>query len=208
MIFPVTYFPNILIMGVAVYSGKLSLQTNENYQKRSLRNSCNILTANGVINLSIPLKAGKNNQNPIKSVLISYDTPWKKIHKRTIETAYKQSAYYEHYKGIVDDVLNIQTDFLFDFNHQIILLLHKTLKLPLDISFSEKFDKDYLQMVNNFADKTISSKLCQICPTYPQVFEYKYGFTPGLSIIDLIFCLGPQLGDYLYDLGGRIHKKL
>lgn len=208
MIFPSTYFPNILIMGSAVYSGKLSIQTNENYQKRSLRNSCNILTANGVINLAIPLKAGKNNHSPIKSVLISYDTPWKKLHKRTIETAYKRSAFYEHYKDVIENALSYQTEFLFDFNYQILLLFRKTLKLPFEISYSERFDNDYLKMVNKFADKTISSELCQICTSYPQVFEYKFGFTPCLSIIDLLFCLGPQAGDYLYDLGGKIHKKL
>lgn len=195
-------------MGLAVYSGKLSIQTNENYQKRSLRNSCNILTANGVINLSIPLKAGKNNNKPINSVLISYDTPWKKLHKRTIDTAYKRSAYYEHYKEVIENALNYQTEFLFDFNYQILLLLRRTLKLPLIISYSEKFDDDYLQTVNKFADKTTSLELCQICTPYPQVFEYKFGFIPGLSILDLLFCLGPQTGDYLYDLGGRIHKKL
>ncbi len=34
-------------------------------------------------------------------------------------------------------------------------------------------------------------------PKYPQVFEYKYGFIKNLSILDLIFNIGPESNNYL-----------
>ena len=34
-------------------------------------------------------------------------------------------------------------------------------------------------------------------PHYTQVFEPRHGFIPGLSVIDAIFNLGPETGDYL-----------
>jgi hypothetical protein len=36
-----------------------------------------------------------------------------------------------------------------------------------------------------------------IFPEYPQVFSHLTGFIPDLSILDLIFNLGPGSGDYL-----------
>jgi hypothetical protein len=32
---------------------------------------------------------------------------------------------------------------------------------------------------------------------YPQVFSHKYGFIPDLSILDLLFNLGPEVKKYL-----------
>jgi hypothetical protein len=37
-------------------------------------------------------------------------------------------------------------------------------------------------------------------PRYYQLFEARNGFQPNLSIIDLIFHLGPQAKDYLLQL--------
>ena len=34
-------------------------------------------------------------------------------------------------------------------------------------------------------------------PKYPQVFEYKFGFIENLSVLDLIFNLGPESNNYL-----------
>ena len=33
--------------------------------------------------------------------------------------------------------------------------------------------------------------------TYPQIFSSKYGFIPNLSILDIIFNLGPNSSNYL-----------
>ena len=38
---------------------------------------------------------------------------------------------------------------------------------------------------------------------YPQVFEEKTGFIPNLSVLDLIFCVGPQAGFVLEQMGQR-----
>ena len=32
---------------------------------------------------------------------------------------------------------------------------------------------------------------------YPQTFEHKHGFIPDLSILDLVFNMGPASADYL-----------
>ena len=46
------------------------------------------------------------------------------------------------------------------------------------------------------ANKWPSDSLESI-PAYQQVFEERTGFMPQLSILDLLFCTGPQALDYL-----------
>ena len=43
---------------------------------------------------------------------------------------------------------------------------------------------------------------------YSQVFEEKNGFIPNLSILDLIFCMGPQAAYYLENSYSLIFKQL
>jgi hypothetical protein len=41
---------------------------------------------------------------------------------------------------------------------------------------------------------------------YDQVFMEKHGFIPNLSILDLLFNLGPESGEYLNKLNTSIEK--
>jgi len=49
----------------------------------------------------------------------------------------------------------------------------------------------------NVTSQEISSPKSFFLPPYTQVFENKSGFLPDLSIIDLLFNLGPEAGEYL-----------
>jgi hypothetical protein len=62
------------------------------------------------------------------------------------------------------------------------------IKEPLELSdYRKKFSpKNKLQVVE--------------FPRYPQVFEHKYGFIPDLSILDVLFNLGPEVQRYLEKL--------
>ena len=208
MIFPISYFPNIFILGNAVQQGLLTLQENENYQKRTFRNSCLIVSANGVESLSVPLKSGKNNQSPIRNVKISNDEPWRKQHLGTIKAAYGQSAYFDHYYDVVEELINNEEESLFDYNLKIILTLAQVLHLPFEICFSSTFDRESVKLTAPFISKGEMLSLSVQSHYYPQVFEYKHGFVSGLSILDAMFCLGPAAAGYLLTVGKSLNKIL
>jgi WbqC-like protein family len=162
---------------------KVFIDVHENYQKRSFRNKYIILAANGAMPLSIPLRQGKNNGQNIKEVRIAYEDNWIKRHLETLKSSYGKSAYVEHYFPIFQSVFEKKFTSLYDLNNALLNTLIAQLKLDTIIAESADYCSDFT--------------LPTIAPTpYPQVFEDKYGFVAELSIIDLLFNMGPESKQY------------
>jgi len=73
------------------------IEQHEHYIKRSYRNRAHILGANGVMRLTIPLKKGKNEGQPIREVQIEYVQKWQQQHWQSIQSAYGKAPFFEHY---------------------------------------------------------------------------------------------------------------
>ena len=109
------YFPPIAYFSCLKKAEVTYIEQYENFGKQSYRNRCEIMTANGVIALTVPV-AKANSKTLIKDLKIVYPTPWQKLHFRGIESAYKNSPYYEYY---IDDLMPFfekQETYLFDHN--------------------------------------------------------------------------------------------
>ena len=171
-------------------------EQHEHYTKRTYRNRCHILGANGVLKLGIPLQKGKNQQQSIRQTTIAYTNAWHRQHWRSIASAYGNAPFFEFYKDELEAIFESQTTSLFDFNLKLTELIIELLQLEIDYSFSETYQKtlaeDLIDGRNLFLpikQKTIKNIEAV---SYPQVFEEKYGFVPNLSILDLMFCQGPS----------------
>ena len=105
--------------------------------------------------------------------------------------SYRSSPYFEFYEEIFLEIFSTNCNNLFDFNKTI---FNKILEL-LDITTSISISKVY--QPNPFFDDL--RKLCEIKKNqnkfelnYNQVFIQKNGFINNLSIIDLLFNVGPN----------------
>jgi len=173
------------------YVGKetLLIEKNESYQKRSFRNRYSILTSNGPVTLSIPLKKGKNAGTAITDVRISYDENWVDKHLHCIRSAYGKSPYFEFYYYDVEKILKKKHSYLFLLNMDTLHFAIKKLKLQLTVEYTHSYQKDYF----NISDlRNIEWNLYQTTIKYTQVWEEKFNFTPNLSILDVLFCAGPE----------------
>ena len=87
---------------------------------------------------------------------------------------------------------------LIDFNNKLQAAILSILQEGRDI----KTTTEYLHQGNfsDFRNHKFKSKNLQ---RYDQVFMEKHGFIPNLSIIDLLFNLGPESSDYLHKLDIR-----
>lgn len=181
------YFPSIGNMQMMMQHQHLLLEYGENYQKNSLRNRCYLASSQGVQLLSVPLLKGKHQQQPIYEVRIAYHENWPLKHLRSIETNYNKAPFYPHFIDAIQAILNAKPVFLVDLNWSILEFLFQTFSWYPSISCSLDHDtSDLNQKINK-----------QTFKPYPQQFEDKLNFLPNLSILDLLFCIGPQT-KYIY----------
>jgi hypothetical protein len=88
---------------------------------------------------------------------------------------------------------------LLDFNTDILKVILDILESKKDISYSSGFEKEYSIGfdLRDFYHPKKTLKSNDTLKSYPQVFDTKFGFLSDLSILDLIFNLGPEAYTYL-----------
>jgi len=188
------YLPPISYFAVLLKQPSIFIEQYENYQKGSYRNRCHIATANGILRLSIPLEKGKNNQTPIKEVKIYNADNWQIQHWRAIKSAYGKSPYFEFYADELCLFFEKKYDFLLDWNTDLLRFMTENIGLPVDIQLTDNYyknDNSIMDYRNVISPKKENLNLFQDLH-YGQVFEDKHGFIPNLSILDLLFCKGPE----------------
>lgn len=182
-------FGPVFLYSLFTAADEIIIEQHENYQKRSFRNRYTLLTANGPVTMSIPLQKGKNQQMPVRDVRVAYDSHWISKHLQCIRSAYGRSPYFDHYFDKIAELLNKRHIFLFDLNMETFLWVLKQLHLDINVRITDRYQKEYddLSDFRSFNPDDIS------CPVkYTQVWEEKFNFTPNLSVLDLLFCTGPE----------------
>lgn len=195
-LFSTAYIPSISYIKQFLLEKQPVIEVWDTYHKQTLRNRCQVMTANGVQSLSVPVKKINGNHTMTKDMAISHVEPWQQIHRRCLESAYKASPYFDHYFDYIAPIFENHFEKLIDLNDAALRCVFKMLKVNKDIIHSE----DYAHSTENDWRNSFNAKgpsLQTTFPSYYQVFCNKYPFAPDLSIIDLIFNEGPEALRYL-----------
>ena len=196
------YFPPVQYMSKIKLYDEIFIERYENFGKQSYRNRSEIMSANGIISLSVPVEKA-NSKTLIRDMKIVYQTNWQKLHFKGIESAYKNSPYYEYY---IDDLMPFfekKEKFLLDFNSAILEVMLHLLKLSKPIHYTEDYIREnipgYRDMRNTIHPKAgHREEDTEFIPRpYRQTFSDRFPFHPNLSILDLLFNTGPEAGKYL-----------
>lgn len=182
---PISYFKHIINQNEVLFS------TNTKYQKQTYRNRCIICGSNGLQKLIIPITHSRDRKND-KDVMIYNKIPWQKNHWKSIETAYKSSPFYEYYCEDLKDFFTEKYKYLFDLNIAIMIQIFNLLDHSMNIN--ETNCEINLIKINQILDP---KKDLLETKQYNQVFQNKIGFQSDLSIIDVLFNLGPETLDYI-----------
>lgn len=189
---PVSYFH-----AIAQNDGNVILDKYEHFPKQTYRNRAKIATANGILDLIVPIQHGRKERIAMKDVKITYDHEWQRLHWLSLQTAYRSSPYFEFYEDDFRPFYEEKHEFLFDFNVAQLELILKCLKLKRTIDFTETYEKSYESGDFRSLIHPKKESVLQNPKPYYQIFEERHGFLPDLSVIDLIFNQGPQSKNYL-----------
>lgn len=165
----------------------------ESFQKQTYRNRCLIATTQGVQALTVPVV---RNESPIiKDIRISDHGNWRHLHWNALQSAYGESPFFEYYQDDIRPFFEKRWDYLLDFNEAICQKMCELIDIQPKIEYSTEFnvdpgDKtDYRTAINPkhpTPDTDFTPK------PYYQVYSAKHGFLPNLSVLDLLFNMGPE----------------
>lgn len=175
----------------------------ESFQKQTYRNRCLIATTQGVQTLTVPVE--RSNSQLIKDIRISDHGNWRHLHWNALQSAYGESPFFEYYQDDIRPFFEQRWDYLVDYNEAIINKMCELIDIQPDISRTKEFSHasphtphstmiDYRSAIN--PKHPVSDNDFEPKPYY-QVYAVKRGFLPNLSILDLLFNMGPESIFYL-----------
>lgn len=188
------YLPCLAWFGLIAQAEEIYLERHEFFEKQTYRNRCYINTRNGPAALIVPL-TGKHGKTPILDVRIDYSQKWLNNHWRTVCSAYGKAPFFEYYAADLEEVLFRKFGFLYELNFHLLTMCLKWLGYSKVIKETLSYEKvPGLPVINfrsfiNPKNKLNTQSVYKAVPYY-QVFGNH--FAENLSIVDLVFCCGPQ----------------
>jgi hypothetical protein len=191
-----TYFPSISHYSAMINADEIEFEIDDNFQKQTNRNRMYIYSANGLQLLNISIKHSLEKNQKYKDVLIDNTDKWQKNHLKSLESAYKNSPFFDYFIDDIAPIYQKRHKFLLDLNFETFEIINSCLGINLPFSKTT----EYFQTIESVSDLRylVNGKkdTSQIEP-YTQVFKEKHGFINNLSILDLLFNEGRYAVDYL-----------
>jgi hypothetical protein len=191
---PIDYYVQLL------YFDQVSIEAEEHFLKQSYRNRCRIAGANGPLSLSVPVVRKSKDKTKISDIKISYTENWQAQHWKTICSCYESSPFFEYYKDALYPYFSTKKfDSLLELNSSLQEHIASEIGLHLPFQYTDSYQEnieDSLDLRQDIHPKR-EHYSGQYQSRYIQVFDSKFGFQAGMSIIDLLFNEGPNTENYL-----------
>lgn len=196
---------------------------NVEFLRRGLQHRNKIKTAQGAQWLTVPVLHQQHQL--INEVKINPDYPWARKHWGTVRTNYSPAPYFDLYADELEEILFRDWEKLHDLNLALMVWVMRKLGIRIPVIYlsdlpvrGSKTQRlvEACQAVNAQAyisgvggrnymdlDQFDAANIRVIWqeftpPTYDQVFP-DAGFIPNLSILDVLFCYGPDTRDFLVE---------
>lgn len=189
---PVEYYTKLLAYD------RVLVEQHDHYIKQTYRNRCTIAAPDGELALSIPTVKPDTLKCPLRDIRISDHGNWRHLHWNAIESAYNHTPYFEYYKDDFRPFYEKKYEFLADFNEELCRLVCSLIDMQPTVERTTEYrplpsqdEDDFRERIHPKKDFRLEDPAFFPQPYY-QVFQERHGFLPNLSIIDLLFNMGPE----------------
>jgi hypothetical protein len=185
------YLPCIEYVGLLLKHENVYLEAQEHYEKQTYRNRCKILLSNKIETLSVPVR--NHNKCTSGEITIDYSLAWQNTHWRSIASAYGKSPFFEYYEDTLKQILYTPHEHLWSLNMDLLRWLLKSLKANTALHSTTTYEKTAAESLKDLRNSVHPRKISLFYEQkpYQQVF-LESEFVPNLSVLDALFCLGPQ----------------
>ncbi|MCF0190318.1 MAG: WbqC family protein [Marinilabiliaceae bacterium] len=198
------YFGCIAHWAQIVSGAPFAFETRWRHQRRTFRTRTVIGASDGELALTLPSESDYTKL--YTEACINDATPWRHQHLNAFMSAYSSSPFYEFYIDDIAQVVNTPFERVWDMN----MKLHETLARLMDIDFAPcDYDTTHLAPEDIDMRRGIEPKQQHILREgltevpYYQVFAPQHGFLPWLSVLDLLFEMGPEARLVLLKMSGK-----
>lgn len=184
LVLPPLYCGSIRAYAAMAMYGNAMFDTERRFNKREKEcHRCTIAGPNGLQRLTVPLEKPQQwHSTRMADVGVSTHGEWWHVHRVAIESAYGRTPYFEYY---IDDLMPAFSGRIGSLV-ELDAFIHRFCIKALGIAHTAPADLDIRP---DLIDRTMPP-VADI--PYHQIWADRYGFTPGLSILDLIFNMGPE----------------
>lgn len=193
------YLPPVSFFQAVSGATEVCIERYDNYHKQTFRNRCVIATADGTQSLSVPVVKSDYPKQLMRDVRISDHGNWRHLHWNAIASAYMNSPFFMYYEDDFRPIYDRHHTFLVDFNQELMEKIVELAGLDIALSMSDEYrhsaDDDSVYDLRRLVDPSAETGMT-FAPYY-QVFRQKNGFQKNLSIVDMLFNLGPETAIFL-----------
>ena len=191
------YLPPVQYFAHLQSAEQVWIEQYDHYQKQTYRNRCVIAAPDGPLSLPVPIEKPNTQKACMRDIRISDHGNWRHLHWNAIESAYNHTPFFEYYKDDFRPFYEKKFDFLVDYNEQLCQLVCQLIDIDTSFQRTESYIAEPSNTIIDLRDaihpkkEVMDDALFSAVPYY-QVFQERLGFLPNLSIIDLLFNMGPE----------------
>ena len=191
------YLPPVQYFAHLQNAEQVWIEQYDHYQKQTYRNRCVIAAPDGPLSLTVPIEKPNTQKAFMRDIRISDHGNWRHLHWNAIESAYNHTPFFEYYKDDFRPFYEKEFDFLVDYNEQLCQLICQLIDIDTSLQRTESYIAEPSNTIIDLRDaihpkKEVMNEASFAIVPYYQVFQERLGFLPNLSIIDLLFNMGPE----------------
>ncbi|MDR0962832.1 MAG: WbqC family protein [Mediterranea sp.] len=194
---PIQYYSKLLRYD------RVYVEQYDHYVKQSYRNRCIIAAPGGELSLTVPIVKPDSGDMLMRDIRISDHGNWRHLHWYALTSAYNHTPFFEYYKDDFAPFYEQKYTFLIDFNEALCRQVCSLIDIQPLVERTASYHIAPLPGADDFRERIHPKKAFRtedsdfVPRPYYQLFEQRHGFLPNLSIVDLLFNMGPESVLYL-----------